>query len=288
MDIAGVYKPKTDVSRNAFDNLLTIVQEALGDQPREILYGAADEVLGILKQEGLKEADRKRDIEALIDKIDNERFADMVGLAKQSHDYQPEVEDGTAGGRHRFDDEDDIDETVGVAVQFEDDEEEEDEDGLAFEEVREEEPAGDVDDGEEGEQMTETVQEGFLKFGPAEGGILVGDGEPMEVDASAEEMEDGDDKHKQVSLIDRVRQEMAAYKQKLASIGEASAGWSHTRNLIDLNDIAFAQGSHLMSNTKFVLPEGTERTNKRSYESIRVPPKMPEPIDETKEVSLYE
>ena len=45
-EVAGVfYRPKTQETRQTYEVLLSFIQEALGDQPRDILAGAADEVL---------------------------------------------------------------------------------------------------------------------------------------------------------------------------------------------------------------------------------------------------
>src|SRR4051812_12829923 len=110
LDIAGVYKPKTEQSRLAFDVLLSFMQESLGDQPREVLYGAADEVLRVLKREKVKEGEKRREVESLLEKISDERFADMVGVAKQIHDFNPDEEE--QGISERREGEDEIDEVV--------------------------------------------------------------------------------------------------------------------------------------------------------------------------------
>ena len=50
--ISGVfYRPKTQETRQTYEVLLSFIQEALGDQPRDILAGAADEVLVTLKND---------------------------------------------------------------------------------------------------------------------------------------------------------------------------------------------------------------------------------------------
>jgi len=58
----------------------------------------------------------------------------------------------------------------------------------------------------------------------------------------------------------------------------AAASWTQQRKVYDLEDMAFAQGSHTMSNKKCVLPDGSQRTQKKSYESIYVPPLKPKPF----------
>ena len=51
-EFAGVYyTPKTQETRQTYEVLLSFIQEALGDQPRDILAGAADEILNTLKND---------------------------------------------------------------------------------------------------------------------------------------------------------------------------------------------------------------------------------------------
>jgi pre-mRNA-splicing helicase BRR2 len=60
----------------------------LGDQPEEVLKGAVDEVLAVLKAEGVQEADRKRDMEVLLGPFTIEDFAKFFSLSKLLIDYQ--------------------------------------------------------------------------------------------------------------------------------------------------------------------------------------------------------
>lgn len=61
-----IYRPKTQETRQTYDVLLSFLQEALGDQPRDILCGAADEVLSVLKNDRLKEKEKKKETEVLL------------------------------------------------------------------------------------------------------------------------------------------------------------------------------------------------------------------------------
>lgn len=45
---AAVYRPRTQETRRAHELLLAFMQAALGDQPRDVLCGAADEVFFFL------------------------------------------------------------------------------------------------------------------------------------------------------------------------------------------------------------------------------------------------
>lgn len=60
------YKPKTQETRQTYEVLLSFLQEALGDEPRDILCGTADEVLVVLKNDRLKDREKKKETEQLI------------------------------------------------------------------------------------------------------------------------------------------------------------------------------------------------------------------------------
>merc|ERR1711993_38582 len=110
-------------TRQTYEILLSFIQEALGDQPRDILHGAADEVIRALKDDRKKDKEKKVETEELLgSRLAEERFALLVNLGKKITDFGTQLGD---------DDEDEnIDETYGINVQFqESDEEMEDEDG---------------------------------------------------------------------------------------------------------------------------------------------------------------
>ncbi len=66
-EVAGVlYRPKTPETRKTYEYILHCIQEALGDQSREILCGAADEVLASLKNSKLRDKERRKEVESLI------------------------------------------------------------------------------------------------------------------------------------------------------------------------------------------------------------------------------
>ncbi|EPQ10851.1 U5 small nuclear ribonucleoprotein 200 kDa helicase [Myotis brandtii] len=123
-----IYKPKTKNTREIYEVLLSFIQAALGDQPRDILCGAADEVLAVLKNEKLRDKERRKEIDLLLGQTDDTRYHVLVNLGKKITDY--------GGDREIQNMDDNVDETYGVNVQFESDEEEGDED--VYGEVREE------------------------------------------------------------------------------------------------------------------------------------------------------
>ncbi|KAJ0170074.1 hypothetical protein K1T71_014680 [Dendrolimus kikuchii] len=143
-ETAGVlYRPRAQHTRHAYELLLSFIQSALGDQPRDILCGACDEVLIVLKNDKLKDPEKKKEVELLLGPVPDERFALLVNLGKKITDFNMNAASEGNG---------EIDETYGINVQFEESEEEDDED--AYGEVREE----DKEDGEgtdnEGEKGT--------------------------------------------------------------------------------------------------------------------------------------
>ena len=56
-------------------------------QPRDILCGAADEVLATLKDEHLKEREKQKEIVSLLGPLKDVDFAQLVGLGKKITDY---------------------------------------------------------------------------------------------------------------------------------------------------------------------------------------------------------
>ncbi len=54
IDAGGTYRPKTRDTQAAYETLLAVVQEKLGDYATDVIAGAADEILGILKSTALK------------------------------------------------------------------------------------------------------------------------------------------------------------------------------------------------------------------------------------------
>ena len=56
-------------------------------QPRDVLCGAADEVLATLKADHLKEKEKKKEISTLLGALDDEQFAMLAGLGRRITDY---------------------------------------------------------------------------------------------------------------------------------------------------------------------------------------------------------
>ncbi|KAJ7285982.1 putative RNA helicase [Mycena rebaudengoi] len=141
-DVEGLtYRPRTTETRDVYELILSSVHTSLGDQAQDIVRSAADTVLETLKNDNMKDFDKKKEIEEVIGSVSNEQFSQLINLSKKITDYGAEDETMADPDMERKDAE--IDDDVGVAVVF--DEEEQDEDDEERFEI-----GGDSDD-EEGE-----------------------------------------------------------------------------------------------------------------------------------------
>ena len=142
-----LYRPKTQETKQTYEVLLSFLQEAIGDQARSILCGAADEVLLTLKNDKLRDKDRKNEIEGLLGtKIAEQRYAFLVNLGKKITDWSTD--------ENQNKEDEGIDETYGINVEF--DESGDEEEGDANE-IRDEDEE-DLSEGEEA-KMDYTIQE---------------------------------------------------------------------------------------------------------------------------------
>lgn len=124
----GVYQPKTKETRAAYEAMLSVIQQQLGGQPLNIVSGAADEILAVLKNDTFKNPEKKKEIEKLLNQIPNNMFDQLVSIGRLITDYQDGGDAGGSGGATNGDDA--LDDDVGVAVEFEENEEEEEESDL--------------------------------------------------------------------------------------------------------------------------------------------------------------
>ncbi|XP_066277510.1 U5 small nuclear ribonucleoprotein 200 kDa helicase-like [Branchiostoma lanceolatum] len=360
-DMVGiVYRPKTQETRQTYEMILSVIQDALGDQPRDVLCGAADEVLASLKNDRMKEKDRRKEVELLLGSMEESRYALIVNLCKKITDY--------GGDKEQRPIEENIDETLGVNVQFESDEEEDDDD--VYGEVRD----AQSDDDEEGEEaeITGTLKaEGLTESKDQGKGNK--DLHPRDIDAywlqrqlgkiyddpiisqkRAEEileiLKTASDNHDcenqlvrllgfdQFDFIKVLRQyrfmilyctmlaaaQSEAERQRIVDKMESDtelaailhalqeeekgdlvqeerarrAAARQTRvegeleamqvddiaeamrpsQMLDLEDLIFNQGSHLMANKRCQLPDGSYRKQRKGYEEVHVPALKPKPF----------
>ncbi|KAJ5157620.1 uncharacterized protein N7482_008720 [Penicillium canariense] len=161
------YRPRTPATRATYDLILTITGTNLGDVPHEVVRSAADAVLELLKDEDMKDFDKKKEIDDLLGSSMNPKeFNELVNLGKKITDYDAQDEDEDMdGGMEEGDGE--LDERQGVAVVF-DEEDEDDERMGTLDEVRDE----DSDEEELDEQDQPDIYEGAAEE-PEDGADVV-------------------------------------------------------------------------------------------------------------------
>ncbi|ULU08307.1 hypothetical protein L3Y34_019456 [Caenorhabditis briggsae] len=358
-ELTGAYKPRTQETKQTYEVILSFIYDALGDAPREVLCGAADEVLAVLKNDKLREKEKKKEVEAFLGKLTDDRIAVLTNLSKKITDFSLEEESKPEG--------DDIDENEGVNVQFESDEE--DDDGGMVNDIGTDSDASDEEGGVDTDytatlkgdggltedeqkargilhprdidahwiqrslakyfkdpliaQQKQTEVIGILKNASddrdAENQLvlllgfdqfefikclrqnrlmvlyctLLRQANEKEREKIEDEMRSRPELHHILALlqetddgsvvqVEKSKRDAERSKKAAAAADEAiSAGqWQAGRKVLDFNDLSFSQGSHLMSNKRCELPEGSYRRQKKSYEEVHVPALKPRPFAE--------
>ena len=114
-----VYRPKTDATHGPYKLLLSFTQGQIGDHPTDLMRGAAHEVLSVLKDEAVRDSDRQKAVESLLNAMPAEKFNKLVNIGKKITDFSAEQKEAFA--------EDTLEEELVPVIFEEDDEEEEDE-----------------------------------------------------------------------------------------------------------------------------------------------------------------
>ena len=123
--IASIYVPKTRETRSAYEDLLSQVSSLIGDQPFDILHGAAEEILLILKEDGVKDIDRMGKISKIIPKINVEKYTKLSSTGKRITDFLPSSTGVTSATAETSGKQTEEMEELGVAVIFDDEDEDE-------------------------------------------------------------------------------------------------------------------------------------------------------------------
>ncbi|KIZ00496.1 pre-mRNA-splicing helicase BRR2 [Monoraphidium neglectum] len=111
LDTAGFYRPRTKETRAAYEAMLNVIHTQFGDQPQDVLRGAADEVLAVLKNQHLTDPARQKEVNELLGPVADERFAELVAIGKLINDWvAPGAEGEVVAG-------DTLDQEIGVAVE---------------------------------------------------------------------------------------------------------------------------------------------------------------------------
>ena len=116
----GVYTPRTKETSSAYGALLSTIQRKFGDQPHDILREVVDEVLVVLKNEKIKDPNKKKEIENLLNTISGRHFSHLVSIGKLITNLQEAGGNTRAGTRAAVGDA--LDDDIGVAVEFEEEE----------------------------------------------------------------------------------------------------------------------------------------------------------------------
>ncbi|XP_046850049.1 U5 small nuclear ribonucleoprotein 200 kDa helicase-like [Xenia sp. Carnegie-2017] len=354
-DLAGIfYHPKTRETKSTYEVLLSFIQAAIGDQPRDILAGAADEVLHTLKNDKIRDKERHKDILGLLGNMADERYALLVNLGKKITDYHIDHD--------KMEEDEVMDETYGVAVQFDEDEEEEKD----FDVIQDDDMSGDEGGVEAETNMTlhgwqrsgndsasqdvlhpRSIDAFWLQrelgkyYNEAEASRKKSE-EVLEIlkNASDEiELENklmlllGHDKFALIKLLrknrmtvlyctllasaqsakekkdievkmendpelaqilhaltesveedliqeERSRKKAARNARVAANLAEIESARIGVRNVLDLDELAFKDGSHVMANKKCQLPDGSFRKQRKGYEEVHVPALKPKSFNE--------
>ncbi|TGO91674.1 hypothetical protein BPOR_0021g00190 [Botrytis porri] len=185
------YRPRTSATRVTYDLILTTVANNLGDVPHEVVRSATDAVLEYLKDDDMKDFDKKKEIDDLLGASTNpKQFNELVNLGKKITDYDAqnedeEMADGDNGGENGAE----IDDRQGVAVVFDDNSDEEGDEVLN--EIREE-SSEDEDDAQEHPGDEEVAKAGGAGVDrdeeseelPEEEAIIMESGSTQNVDSS--------------------------------------------------------------------------------------------------------
>ncbi|KAH8676320.1 Sec63 Brl domain-containing protein [Xylariales sp. PMI_506] len=167
------YRPRTPATRATFELILTIVANNLGDVSHEIVVSAADAVLEYLKDDDMKDFDKKKEVDDLLGvTLNPKQFNELVNLGKKITDYDAQDDEEMDTGAGAGDDDAELDERQGVAVVFDD--EDEDDEAAVLNEVR--------DDSSDDEAVVDNDEEDLPGL---EERATAADGDAMIIDSGA-------------------------------------------------------------------------------------------------------
>jgi pre-mRNA-splicing helicase BRR2 len=141
------YKPRTPATRATFELITTIVSKSLGDVPVVTTRSAADAVLEFLKDDTMKDIDKKKEVDDLLGtSMGPKEFNELVNLGKKITDYDAQDDEEEKDEIMADGDGAENDDNQGVAVVF--DEDDDDEDGAQTFEVRDADTSDEEDEAE--------------------------------------------------------------------------------------------------------------------------------------------
>ncbi|RVX72368.1 hypothetical protein B0A52_03556 [Exophiala mesophila] len=155
------YRPRTPATRATYDLLLHVTSTALGDVSQEIVRSAADAVLEYLKDENLKDLDKKKEIDDIVGiTMTPKQFNELVNLGKKITDYGAQDDEDMEDADGQNDAE--LDDRQGVAVVFDESDDDVDEDGIrrTYEVRDEDEGSSDDEDAQDQPSLEEAAAAG--------------------------------------------------------------------------------------------------------------------------------
>ncbi|KAJ9624830.1 Pre-mRNA-splicing helicase BRR2 [Taxawa tesnikishii (nom. ined.)] len=127
LNIEGLrYRPRTPATQTIYNLISTLVGQKMGgDYGLHIVASATDSILEYLKDQDLKDFDKKREIDDILgEAMTSKEFNELVNLGKKITDYDAQDDDENMADGDEAGVGADIDERQGVAVDFGDEEEE--------------------------------------------------------------------------------------------------------------------------------------------------------------------
>ncbi|KAJ2867710.1 Pre-mRNA splicing, partial [Coemansia asiatica] len=87
-DSEGTYRPRSRETRVVWDMMLALCGRFIGDQTPEVLVSAADEVLGVLKDEEKKDVEKRKQVEGVFgSQVGEADFSRFLQLSRQITDF---------------------------------------------------------------------------------------------------------------------------------------------------------------------------------------------------------
>ncbi|EKX54104.1 hypothetical protein GUITHDRAFT_160810 [Guillardia theta CCMP2712] len=297
----GSYRPKTETTRLAYEQMLHFLSSFLGEQPADILRGAADEVLAVLKDDSLQGPNKKKACESLLNSMTDERFSELFQIGSRITDFY--LDDEEENQKDDYIDPLSLDaywlqrqmkEKCGI-----------DDDNDAVKMAKEVLSIMQEADEREIENRLVILLDydkfDFIKMLLANRHTVVfctllGQAQDeAEKEAIREKMQASAEGKALLHALNfahktegerkrememRLRKEIRGLREREADqngemvterIMSEGDSMLQSRNILDLESLAFTQGGHLMANKRCELPPGSQRISHKGYEEVLVP-----------------
>jgi len=135
-NVDAAYRPQTRDTKQAYEVLLSLIQQEVGDKPHDVLQSTADELLAVMKNESMKLKDQRAELSGIFrlfggkKGFDDERFQRFINVTRKITDYSAIMEDLQGEEEKKA-----VDDEIEVPVIFDASDEEED---SGLDEVKEE------------------------------------------------------------------------------------------------------------------------------------------------------